>query len=335
MMKKETPAPLVDSFGRTINYLRLSVTDRCNFRCVYCMSKKMRFLPRQQILTLEEIAFVGRAFVELGVKRIRLTGGEPLVRNNVISLIEKLGRMDGLDELLLTTNGAQLEDFASQLADAGVSRINVSVDSLQPDRFRAITRCGDLDQVLRGIQQAQQSGIKRIKLNAVISRGQNDDEILDLVQFALKNKLDISFIEEMPMGDVGGRNRQGAMMTSADVRSVIRDHYQLVASTTESAGPSRYYRIPGSESRIGFISPNSHNFCGSCNRVRVTSEGRLLLCLGQEHSADLRAVIRRNPGDIESLKKTITEAIAIKPEKHYFYREDKTEIVRFMSATGG
>ncbi len=334
-MNKEKQTPLVDGFGRTINYLRLSVTDRCNFRCIYCMSKNMTFLPRQQILSLEEMAFLSHAFVELGVNKIRLTGGEPLVRTNILSLVKKLGRMENLEELLLTTNGSRLEDFSNPLADAGLSRINVSLDSLKPKRFKAITRCGDLDQILRGIEKARQAGIKRIKINTVISRGENDDEILDLIRFVLENNLDISFIEEMPIGDIDGRNRRQSLVTSAEVRAMIGRDYELLPSTMESAGPSRYYQITGCDSRIGFISPNSHNFCDSCNRVRVTCEGRLLLCLGQEHSVDLRAVIRRYPGDIDRLKNVIIEGIALKPERHHFYHQDKPEIVRFMSATGG
>lgn len=333
-------SPLTDKFGRTVNYLRLSVTDRCDFRCIYCMSEDMTFLPRQQLLTLEEMTFLSQAFVELGVNKIRLTGGEPLVRKNIQTLISNLGELDGLDDLLLTTNGSQLERMSSQLADAGVSRINISIDSLCPERFEAITRTGKLDRVLKGIEAAQAAGIKRIKLNSVIVRGKNDDEIIPLVEFALEKGLDISFIEEMPMGDVGCRDRQGTMVTSDEIRDVIGTAYSLVPSTETSAGPSRYYRITSEKAadsniRIGFISPNSHNFCDTCNRVRVTSEGRLLLCLGNEHSVDLKAVIRRYPGDMEKLKNTIVEAMDIKPERHYFYDEDKPQVVRLMNMTGG
>ena len=333
-------SPLTDKFGRTVNYLRLSVTDRCDFRCIYCMSEDMTFLPRQQLLTLEEMTFLSQAFVELGVNKIRLTGGEPLVRKNIQTLISNLGELDGLDDLLLTTNGSQLEQMSSQLADAGVSRINISIDSLCPERFEAITRTGKLERVLKGIEAAQAAGIKRIKLNSVIVRGKNDDEIIPLVEFALEKGLDISFIEEMPMGDVGCRDRQGTMVTSEEIRDVIETAYSLVPSTETSAGPSRYYRITSKEAvdsniRIGFISPNSHNFCDTCNRVRVTSEGRLLLCLGNEHSVDLKAVIRRYPGDMEKLKNTIVEAMDIKPERHYFYDDDKPQVVRLMNMTGG
>ncbi|WP_461521956.1 GTP 3',8-cyclase MoaA [Porticoccus sp.] len=334
-MLSENQAVLSDRFGRVVDYLRLSVTDRCDFRCVYCMAEDMTFLPRQQLLTLEEMAFLGRAFVSLGVKRIRLTGGEPLVRKNVMSLIGNLGSLSGLDELTLTTNGSQLRSTAPALAAAGVRRINISLDSLQPERFAAITRTGKLAQVLDGIEAAQQAGIERVKLNSVIVRGQNDDEVVALVDFAMARGLDISFIEEMPLGDVGCRDRRGGLVTSEEIRQQIAADHPLLASTESSAGPSRYYRVAGSASRIGFISPHSHNFCESCNRVRVTCEGRLLLCLGNEHSVDLRAVMRRYPGDLEALREAIVAAMELKPERHYFYHDDKPQVLRFMNATGG
>lgn len=300
----------------------------------------MTFLPRQQLLTLEELAFLAEAFVALGVNKIRLTGGEPLVRRNVQSLIRDLGKLSGLDELLLTTNGSQLENMSPVLAEAGVSRMNISVDSLCPERFEAITRTGKLDRVLRGIEAAQGAGIDRVKLNSVIVRGKNDDEIIPLVDFALNRGLDISFIEEMPMGDIGCRDRQGTMVTSEEIRTVISTVYSLVPSAETTAGPSRYYRIvgestPSRDIRIGFISPNSHNFCDTCNRVRVTSEGRLLLCLGNEYSVDLKAVMRRYPGDMDRLKATIVDAMKIKPERHYFYEDNKPQVVRLMNMTGG
>lgn len=326
---------LTDRFGRVINYLRLSVTDRCDFRCVYCMAENMVFVPRQQLLTLEELAFVGRAFVELGVSRIRLTGGEPLVRRNLMSLVHSLGKLPGLDELLLTTNGARLESVAGELVDAGVKRINVSLDSLQPLRFAAITRTGELYRVLSGIAAAKRAGTERVKINAVIMRDQNDDEIIALLDFALEHGLDISFIEEMPLGVTSRFDRQKELISSQEIRTRIGSFYPLMASAETSPGPSRYYRIPGSNSRIGFISPNTHNFCESCNRVRVTCEGQLLLCLGNEHSVDLRAVIRTHPGDMDILKNAIVEAMAIKPERHHFYDPDQPQVVRFMNATGG
>ena len=339
-MSQTKLSPLTDKFGRTVDYLRLSVTDRCDFRCIYCMSEDMTFLPRQQLLTLEEMAYLSRAFVELGVNKIRLTGGEPLIRKNIQALISDLGNLDGLDELLLTTNGSQLEKMSTQLADAGVSRINISIDSLCPERFEAITRTGKLERVLRGIEAAQAAGIERIKLNSVIVRGKNDDEIIPLVEFALAKGLDISFIEEMPMGDIGSRDRQSTMVSSEEIKEIISTVYSMLPSAETSAGPSRYYRIMNervtdSHIRLGFISPNSHNFCESCNRVRVTSEGRLLLCLGNEHSVDLKAVIRGYPGDMDKLKATIIEAMDIKPERHYFYDDDKPQVVRLMNVTGG
>lgn len=334
MSDSKSPA-LTDRFGRVINYLRLSVTDRCDFRCVYCMAEDMTFVPRQQLLTLEELAFLGRAFVELGVSRIRLTGGEPLVRRNLISLVRSLGQMDGLDELLLTTNGSQLAGVAGELADAGLRRINISLDSVQPRRFAEITRTGELSRVLQGIMAAREAGIERIKINSVIMRGHNDDEIIPLLEFALERGLDISFIEEMPLGETGREERQGELVTSEEIRQQIGAFYPLITSDVTSPGPSRYYSIQGSDSRIGFISPNSHNFCESCNRVRVTCEGRLLLCLGNEHSVDLRDVIRSYPGDLDALKTAIVDAMAIKPEKHHFYEADQPQVVRFMNATGG
>ncbi|TNE75654.1 MAG: GTP 3',8-cyclase MoaA [Gammaproteobacteria bacterium] len=334
-MQSEPRTILEDRFGRVVDYLRLSVTDRCDFRCVYCMAEDMQFLPRQQVLTLEEMAFLGRAFVSLGVRRIRLTGGEPLVRRNVLTLVRELAAQPGLDELTITTNGSQLADMAPALADAGVRRLNISLDSLHPQRFAAVTRTGKLDRVLAGIDAAQRAGIERIKLNAVIVRDLNDDEIVPLLEFALERGLDISYIEEMPLGQIDCRDRRGGLVTSEEVREHIGERYSPVASTEASAGPSRYFRIAGSDSRIGFISPHSHNFCDSCNRVRVTCEGRLLLCLGNEHSVDLRAVIRRYPGDMPALQEAIVNAMALKPERHYFYHRDKPQVLRFMNTTGG
>ncbi|MEZ5528672.1 MAG: GTP 3',8-cyclase MoaA [Porticoccaceae bacterium] len=334
-MLNEPQTALTDRFGRVVDYLRLSVTDRCDFRCVYCMAEDMKFLPRQQVLTLEEMAFLGRAFVSLGVRRIRLTGGEPLVRRDVITLVRQLGELDGLDELTITTNGSQLAAMAPALVDAGVRRLNISLDSLCPDRFAAITRTGKLDQVLAGIEAAQRAGIERIKLNSVIVRGLNDDEILPLLEFALQRGLDISYIEEMPLGQIGCRDRRGGLVTSEEVREQIGRYYPLLASTETSAGPSRYFRTCGSDSRIGFISPHSQHFCDSCNRVRVTCEGRLLLCLGNEHSVDLRAVMRRYPRDLAALQDAIVNAMALKPERHYFYHQDQPQVLRFMNATGG
>ena len=329
------PATLVDNYGRQITYVRLSVTDRCDFRCVYCMAEDMTFLPRRDVLTLEELALIGRAFVELGVKKIRLTGGEPLVRNNVMALVRELGSLTALNELTLTTNGARLDQFVQPLRAAGVQRINISLDSLRAERFRQITRTGNLNDVLRGIRAAQDAGFTHIKLNAVILQGRNDDEILDLVDFARAENLDLAFIEEMPLGLIDEHNRALSFCSSDTIRSRIEQRYPLTATTETSGGPARYFRMIGSASRIGFISPHSHNFCHLCNRVRVTVEGRLLLCLGNEHSADLRAVLHAQPGNIDALKQAIIAALPIKPERHYFDLSEQPKVLRFMNTTGG
>lgn len=326
---------LTDGFGRDITYLRLSVTDRCNYRCVYCMAEEMTFLPRAQLLSLEESAELCHAFAELGVNKIRITGGEPLVRHSIDNLFQQLGQIKSLNEITLTTNGSKLAQHASQLSAAGVKRINVSLDSLNPEQFHQITRTGDLQQVLDGIKAAQDAGIERIKLNAVILKNRNLNQVLPLLNYALDNHLDISFIEEMPLGEVTEHGRQAEFCSSAEVREVIEKHHRLTPSTSTTAGPSRYWTTAGSESLIGFISPHSENFCSSCNRVRVTAEGKLILCLGNDNSVDLKAVIRRYPGDRERLKQTIVDAMSNKPEKHHFYDQDAPQVVRFMNTTGG
>ncbi|MDX1433677.1 MAG: GTP 3',8-cyclase MoaA [Gammaproteobacteria bacterium] len=326
---------LVDRFGRRVTYVRLSVTDRCDFRCVYCMDEDMTFLPRAQVLTLEEIYAVGRAFTELGVTKIRLTGGEPLVRRNVLWLARQLGALPGLRELVLTSNGSQLDRLAAPLRDAGVSRINISLDSLRPERFRELTRVGDLDRVLRGIDAARAAGFERLKINSVILKHRNDDEILDLVQFVVDRGMDVSFIEEMPLGQIGEHDRAAAYYSSDEVRRDIETRFELVPTTESTGGPSRYFQVAGTESRVGFISPHSHNFCESCNRVRVTVQGRLLLCLGQEHSVDLRHVLRANPGDDARLREAIVDSMAIKPKGHDFDLSRQVVILRHMSVTGG
>jgi cyclic pyranopterin phosphate synthase len=328
---------LIDNFGRRVNYVRISITDRCDFRCVYCMDEEMTFMPRERLLTLEEIAFLVRAFCELGVEKVRITGGEPLVRRNVDWLIEQIGALKhttSLKELNLTTNGSQLPKYAEKLAAAGMDRINISLDSLNADRFRELTRTGELTQVLAGIDAAKQAGFKRIKLNAVIMKGRNDDEIVDLAQFAIDNQLDISYIEEMPLGQVT-HSRNESYCSSDEVLATLQTHFDLQTSIANTGGPSRYYQVAGSKSKIGFISPHSHNFCESCNRVRVTTEGRLLLCLGQEHSMDLRDIIRRHPGDIEQLKQAIIKSMDIKPKGHDFNIKEQPIIFRHMSVTGG
>ena len=326
---------LIDRFGRHVNYVRLSVTDHCDFRCVYCMSEKMTFVPRAQVLTLEELAFVARAFTELGVVKIRLTGGEPLVRRNVLWLFREIGRLPGLHEMVLTTNGSQLEKMATALRAAGVRRINISLDSLDRERFRRITRVGDLDKVLRGIQAARDTGFERIKINSVILKNRNHDEVGDLVRFAVDRDMDISFIEEMPLGIIEDHDRAEAYYSSDEIRRDLERDFTLLATTENTGGPSRYYRVAGTDTRVGFISPHSHNFCASCNRVRVTTEGRLLLCLGQEHSVDLRQVLRSFPGDFDRLKQAIADSMAIKPKGHDFNLHQRPVILRHMSVTGG
>ena len=325
---------LIDDFNRRVSYVRISVTDRCDFRCVYCMSEEMTFLPRAQVLTLEELAMVARAFVELGVEKVRLTGGEPLVRRGIEQLVSEIGTL-GFDDFAMTTNGAGLVKHAQALRDGGLKRLNVSLDSLDADKFRQLTRTGDLHKVIDGIRAARDAGFERIKLNAVILKGRNDDEVLDLVDFARHEKLDISFIEEMPLGDVSDHSRDETFCSSDEVQALIEGRYPLVPTTESTPGPSRYFRMADSDSRIGFISPHSHNFCSTCNRVRVTVEGRLLLCLGNEHSVDLRAVLRRHPGNMDALKTAIIEAMPLKPERHHFTTDGDVQVVRFMNMTGG
>ena len=334
-MTTNPPALLIDRFGRIVNYLRVSITDRCDFRCIYCMSETMEFLPRSQILNLEEIETVCRAFVELGVDKIRITGGEPMVRKGAMDLLRKIGRLEGLRELVLTTNGSQLETMAGDLKSAGVKRINISLDTLEEALFKQMTRVGDLNTVLRGIDAAIATGFKRIKLNAVILKNRNHQEVCNLVRFAIAKGIDISFIEEMPLGVIQSHDRGEEYYSSDRIRADLEDQFKLLPDTTNTGGPSRYFRVAGSNTKVGFISPHSHNFCGDCNRVRLTAEGRLLLCLGNEHSVDLKQVLRTNNGDFSALKKAIVESMQIKPEKHEFDLTEQPIIFRHMSATGG
>jgi cyclic pyranopterin phosphate synthase len=327
--------PLDDRFGRRVSYVRISITDRCDFRCLYCMSEEMEFLPRRQILTLEEIYLVARAFVELGVDKIRITGGEPLVRKGAVGLMAQISQLPGLNELVLTTNGSQLVQEAANIKAAGVKRINISLDSLKPDRFRQLTRVGDLDVVLAGIDAALEQGFERIKLNAVVLRNRNHDEVCDLVSYAIGKGIDISFIEEMPLGRVDAHDRAEAYCSSDEIRQRLEGMFELLSSNDSTGGPSRYYRVADTGTRVGFISPHSHNFCATCNRVRVTAEGRLLLCLGNEHSVDLKAVLRNEAGNIGDLKSAIVAAMAIKPERHHFDLRGEPVILRYMNATGG
>ena len=324
---------LVDKYGRRITYVRLSITDRCDFRCTYCMAEEMTFLPRDQVMSLEECLRVAQAFVGLGVTKLRLTGGEPLVRKNAMWLIEQLGALPGLDNLVLTTNGSQLERFAAPLRAAGVKRLNISLDTLRPERFRAITRIGELDKVLRGIDAARAAGFARTKLNVVMMRGTNDDEFVDLLRFAVAQQLDISFIEEMPLGDIHGRGN--TYISSEETRALLAAHFELIPSAESSGGPARYWRIPGSETRVGFISPHSHNFCDTCNRVRITAKGELYPCLGQNDASHLLPILR-STRDEAALRQAIVDSMGIKPYGHDFTAQmDAPQVVRFMSMTGG
>lgn len=298
------------------------------------MAEDMEFLPRKEILSLEEIGRIAKAFIRLGVSKIRLTGGEPLVRKNVVSLARDISATPGLSELNITSNGSQLIKQADSLRAAGVTRLNISLDSLRADRFRSITRTGNLDQVLKGINAALNAGFERVKINAVILNGRNEDEVLDLLQFCIERNLDISYIEEMPLGLIDDHDRAVTYCSSDDVRRIISQRHQLIHSEASSAGPSDYYHLQASPIRVGFISPHSHNFCHLCNRVRVTVEGRLLLCLGNEHSMDLRAILRSGADDSE-LEQAIISAMDLKPERHHFNLQNEPQIVRFMNMTGG
>jgi cyclic pyranopterin phosphate synthase len=330
-------ANLIDPFGRHVTYLRVSVTDRCDLRCVYCMSEDMTFLPKRDLLTLEELDRVCTAFIRKGVKKLRVTGGEPLVRRDIMSLFRSLSRhihAGNLEELTLTTNGTLLGKFAPELAACGVRRINVSLDSLDPERFRRITRRGDLAQVMRGIDAAQAAGIK-VKINAVALKGVNEDEIEPMVAWAHGRGMDLTFIEVMPMGDIEPERIEQFMPLSV-VRERIARSFTLTDTSERTGGPARYVRVAETGGRIGFITPLTHNFCESCNRVRLTCTGQLFMCLGQEDAADLRAATRGSEGD-ERLEAAIDEAISRKPKGHDFLieRQQRPAVPRHMSVTGG
>ena len=330
-----TSPKLVDNFGRTVDYIRISVTDRCDFRCVYCMAEDMTFVPRARLLTLEEITQIAQAFVSQGVRKLRITGGEPLVRKNIVKLLGDLGRLQGLDELVMTTNGSQLPKLAQQIRDAGVSRLNISLDSLDEEKFRKITRTSELSQVLDGIRAAQRANFENLKINAVILKNRNHEEVVPLVKFASDQGMDISFIEEMPLGIIDDHDRAEAYYSSDEIRAELDKHFTLIPTTETTAGPSKYYRVKETGTRVGFISPHSHNFCDTCNRVRLTAEGRLLLCLGQEHSMDLREIIRRNPGNMDVLVDAIQRSMNLKPKGHDFDLTEQPIIFRHMNTTGG
>lgn len=332
---RKLPKKLVDQFGRTVDYIRLSITDRCDFRCVYCMSEDMTFLPREEVLSLEECARLINIFVGLGVSKVRITGGEPLVRKNALWLFERVGKLEGLQELVLTTNGSQLEKYAQDLKNAGVKRINISVDSLNAERFKKITRTGELDKVLRGIQAAKQAGFENIKLNTVLMRGVNNDETLSLVKFAIDEAIDISFIEEMPLGEVS-HTRESTFCSNEDTLKILQSEYPLLPSTETTGGPARYWRVANTNTKIGFISPHSHNFCESCNRVRITCKGELYLCLGQEDKIQLLPLLREYPEDNHAIIDAILNSMATKPKGHDFdLKRAEPAVIRFMSHTGG
>jgi cyclic pyranopterin phosphate synthase len=328
---------MIDPFGRAISYLRVSVTDRCDFRCVYCMPEHMTFLPKADVLSLEELDRLCGAFIRKGVRKLRLTGGEPLVRRNVMKLFHSLGARlatGELDELTLTTNGSQLGRYAGELAGCGVRRVNVSVDTLDPDRFRQITRWGELDKVLAGIEAAQKAGLK-IKVNVVALRGVNEHELPMLVRWAHDRGMDMTLIETMPMGDVDADRTEQYLPLSV-VKAQLAEHFSMDPSSERTGGPARYVRVRETGGRLGFITPLTHNFCESCNRVRLTCTGMLYMCLGQEDSADLRAVLRSS-GD-EVLDTAIDEAISRKPKGHDFIidrRHNRPAVARQMSMTGG
>jgi cyclic pyranopterin phosphate synthase len=330
--------PLVDPFGRTITYLRVSVTDRCDFRCVYCMSEDMTFLPKRDLLTLEELDRVCSVFVGKGVRKLRITGGEPLVRRDIMTLFRSLSRHLGtgvLDELTVTTNGSQLARHARELADCGVKRINVSIDTLDPDKFRRITRWGDLSKVIAGLDAAQAAGLK-VKINAVALKGVNEDEIETLMEWAHGRGMDLTLIEVMPLGEIEPQ-RIDQFLPLSVVRARLLDRYALDELDERTGGPARYVRVKETGGKLGFITPLTHNFCESCNRVRLTCTGKLFMCLGQEDAADLRTPLRLSDGN-ESLEKAIEEAISRKPKGHDFVidrRHKRPAVGRHMSVTGG
>lgn len=330
-------APLIDPFARPITYLRVSVTDRCDFRCTYCMSEHMQFLPKADLLTLEELERLSSAFVDLGVRKLRITGGEPLVRRNIMSFFEAMAQRlgNGLDELTLTTNGSQLSRFARPLAECGVRRVNVSLDTLDPDKFAAITRWGRLPQVLDGIRAAQDAGL-RVKINAVALKGFNEDELFPLLDWCATQGHDLTFIEVMPMGEMGDENRLDQYWALSDLRARLAGRLTLTPLAERTGGPARYVRVEETGQKIGFITPLTHNFCESCNRVRVTCTGELFMCLGQEDRADLRSALRASPDD-EPVRQAIRAAIARKPKGHDFdySRGVGGQMTRHMSHTGG
>ncbi|MGM4981328.1 GTP 3',8-cyclase MoaA [Rhizobium lusitanum] len=331
-------SPMVDPFGRAVTYLRVSVTDRCDFRCTYCMAEHMTFLPKKDLLTLEELNRLCSAFIAKGVRKIRLTGGEPLVRKNIMFLVRELGKHVGdgaLDELTLTTNGSQLARHADELYDCGVRRINVSLDTLDPDKFRSITRWGDFAKVMEGIDAAQRAGLK-IKLNAVALKGFNEAEIPELLRFAHGRGMDLTVIETMPMGEID-EDRTDQYLPLSQLRADLEQQFTLSDIPYKTGGPARYVKVEETGGRLGFITPMTHNFCESCNRVRLTCTGTLYMCLGQNDAADLRTALRATEDDA-LLYAAIDEAITRKPKGHDFIIDrthNRPAVARHMSVTGG
>ena len=328
---------LIDPFQRKISYVRVSVTDRCDFRCTYCMSEDMEFLPKKDVLSLEELDRLCNTFIDLGVKKLRITGGEPLVRKNIMQLFSNLGKKlgHGLEELTLTTNGSQLDRYAKDLFDNGVRRINVSLDSLEKKKFKKITRIGDLDKVINGIMVAKKTGLK-IKINTVALKGINDNEILNLVNWCGENKFSLTFIEVMPMGEIGEK-RSDQYMPLTEVKSLIQTKYSLTEDSLRTGGPARYVHCHETDQKIGFITPHTHNFCELCNRVRITCTGEMYMCLGQQDKADLKTPLRKSEND-QLLKHVIYEAISRKPKGHDFVierKENEQFVPRHMNVTGG
>ena len=328
---------LVDPFKRKISYIRISVTDRCDFRCTYCMSEEMQFLPKKNLLSLEELERLSSVFIELGVKKIRITGGEPLVRKNILQLFNSIGKKigSGLEELTVTTNGSQLERYAKNLFKNGVKRINISLDTLDKNKFKLITRTGDFNKVIKGINAAKEAGMK-IKINTVALKGINDNEILNLVNWCGENKFGLTFIEVMPMGEIGEK-RVNQYMPLTDVKSLIQTKYSLSDDPLKTGGPARYVHCHETDQKIGFITPHTHNFCETCNRVRITCTGEMYMCLGQEDKVDLKRPLRKSENN-DLLKETIYEAILRKPKGHDFVierKENEKFVPRHMSVTGG
>ncbi|MBS0123612.1 GTP 3',8-cyclase MoaA [Thetidibacter halocola] len=332
--------PLIDPFLRPISYLRVSVTDRCDFRCVYCMSENMTFLPKKELLTLEELDRLCSTFIRMGVEKLRITGGEPLVRRDILTFFRQMGRhleAGALKELTLTTNGSQLERFAGDLFDAGVRRVNVSMDTLDEKKFADITRWGRLPQVLKGIDAAQAAGL-RVKINAVALKGFNEDELFRMTEWCAERDMDLTWIEVMPMGDIGNEDRLDQYWKLSDLRARLAQNYTLTDLAERTGGPARYVRIEETGQKIGFITPLTHNFCESCNRVRLTCTGDLFMCLGQEDNADLRAPLRNHPNSDAPLEEAIRAAITRKPKGHDFDYSRQTvdgRVSRHMSHTGG